>query len=930
MLSVLFPLVLLACPGDETPAETPTTAAPVVAKAKSDIEVARADFATGAAASALKHAEAWLAVHPDDDAAWELVELAAVRANDAGGLVDRLSADQALGGRGDRHHALRGALALLANRPADALVAARALASTAVGDSAALYAGALALGAPTPEGLDATTLLLVAAQSDPKTPIDPAVDALPGWRVALVRARLKETRGDRAGAVAELAKLPAGLARLQGLPLALSTAADATAAWVAADAAAREAMALGDSVGAGQALDLGLGYAITGWKADGAALLAQELRKKAEEAKNPEGVSALAAVEAQAFLRSGQPSAARAAATLAAAGTAGKARGSWELTLSCAALGDAACIDGAVAGLAEPQAAAARELGAVLRGGDSLPGAGLEGDQSALVALLAAGWLDDPAAAIARVDVATSPDLQLWGAAWGSPTTLPGAGAASFQAEAGARTFLGSGKGGALASDHPNTAAWNAVIAGEAGAPGSGLAAWARARTALAAGDVVAAAKEYGAMSATAPQWRTGPWTPVLKLDGAGPELLATDAERVRAAADPVTPAIVLHGWSHRREAAVGLWHGGASPLLPSVAPAQAAAVWDAAAKYRYDGLKWLALGEAFPTASRDALATAEGAAGLLHTSLPDVVTVRSALEASAIVSFRQLPGMVEILFVTPSSGKLVKVKPQTVEAMNAWTRGVSAGDAGIAAGDRLRTALLDSADDVLSGLGRFIVLGPPPFGSFAINSLPEQADGLRFLADIRSVSYYPSFDALIAPPPPPIEEYQQTLVALCASPVEGEMIRRLFPGAMVLEGPTATVAGWKTNAGAARFVHIGEFPAGPTGGWQLADGELTVGDVANTPLTARGGYVSGGADPVAAQVRLTAVRRAGLQDFLVGAAAVDPAFHERLVAHFWEGVNRRYTASRSFYDSRSTTLKEFDAGNRPVNWVRYLVAGKP
>src|SRR5690349_4233901 len=110
MLSVLFSLALLGCPGDEKPAETPTVAVPEAPKPKSDIEQARAAFATGDAAGALKHAELWLAAHPEDDAAWDLVELAALRANDAGGLVDRLSADQALGGRADRHHALRGAL----------------------------------------------------------------------------------------------------------------------------------------------------------------------------------------------------------------------------------------------------------------------------------------------------------------------------------------------------------------------------------------------------------------------------------------------------------------------------------------------------------------------------------------------------------------------------------------------------------------------------------------------------------------------------------------------------------------------------------------------------------------------------------------------------------------------------------------------------
>lgn len=930
MLSVLFSLALVGCPGGEKPEETPGGAAAVAPAPKSEMEQARALFALGDAQGALKHAEVWLSEHADDDAAWDLVELAAVRANDAAGLVDRLSADQALGGRADRHHALRGALAVLASRPADALVAARALATLAPGDSAALYAGAIALGAPTPEGLPPTTLLLLAAQADPKTKVDPTVDALPGWRLALVRAHMKEARGDRAGAIAELSRLPAGLPRLHGLPLALSTAPDAAAAWSLAETAAREASTSGDSVGAGIALDGGLPFALAGWKGDAAASVALELRKKAEEAKNTEGAAALAAVEAHASLRSGQPLAARAAAAVAAAGTTGKGRGSWEVVLSSAAIGDAAGVDGAVAGLAEPRASAARDLALVLRGGDKLPGAGLEGDDAALVALLAAGWLNDPSAAAARADVATSPDLKLWGAAWASSTSLSAAGGTALSSEAGAREFLKSGGGAAIVSDHPNSVAWNAVIAGEAGAPGAGVAAWARARTALAAGDVVTAANEYAAFSLAAPDWRTGPWAPVLTLDGVGPEFLPVDSERVRAAADPVTPAVVLHGWSHRRETTRALWRAGTPPLGAAATAAQADTVWDAAARYRYESLKWLATNGAYPLAARDALTAAEAAAGLTRPPVPDLVGLRAALDSAAVISFRTLPGMVEILFVTPSSGKLVRLKPQTVEAMTGWTRAVSAGDGGIADGDRLRAAVLDSANDVLSGLGRFYVLGPTPLGSFAINSLPEQGDGLRFLADIRSVSYYPDFDAVVATPLPPQDEFQHTLVALCATPIEAEMIRRLFPNSMVLEGPAATVAAWKANAGGARFVHIGDFPMGPAGGWQLADAELTLREAASTKLTARGGYVSGGPDPLGSQARLAALRRAGLQDFLLGAPAVDTAFHQRLVGHFWEGVNRRYTASRSFYDSRATTLKEFDAGNRPVNWVRYLIAGKP
>jgi len=932
MLPLLFTLLVVGCSSNhpDEAAKPVATKAPEPPKPKEDLDGARAALAKGEAAGALKLAEAWLAKHPEDDATWDFLELAALRANDAAGLVDRLSADQAIGGRADRHHALRGSLALLAKRPADALVAARALAAVAPGDAAALIAGAVKLGAPVPEGVDPTVSLLLAAQADPKAAVDPAVDALPGWRVALVRAELKLARNDLAGAAAEAAKTPAGLPHLLALPLVLQTAADPDAAWSAAEAVAREAAKAQDAAGAAQALDLGLPFAISAWKSEAAAKVAGELRKVADEAKNPDGAGALAAVEAQADLRAGHPLAAKAAATAAAATAGAKAAGSWELVLADAALGDAPGVTAAAAGLAEPEATAARELAATLRGAQKLPGSGLTGDDAALVAMLSAGWLDDPSEALRVAAASPAADLHTWAVAWSGPGALPAGEGAAWAEESGARAWLATGKGAALTGDHPETAAWNAVIGAEAGAPGGGVAPWARARMALAAADVVTAAHEYEALAEAVPAWRTGPWSPVLTLDGPRPDEMGADAEKVRAAADAVTPAVALHGWAQSRATTTMMWHGGVAPLPPGTSAELSAAVWDAAAAHRVAELAWLVGEGAWPTAPRDALVAAEKAAGLVAAPSVDVSALRAGLDGSAVLSFRPLPGMVEVLYLTANGGKLVRVKPQTGDAMVTWTKAVIAGDAAVAQGDRLRSAILDSAEETLAGIGKFYVVGPPPYGSFAINALPEQSDGLRFLADIRSVAYYPDFGSIIEANPPVPEDYQQTLVALCATPVESDMIKRLYPGAMVLEGPTATVAAFKTNAGAARFLHIGDFPTGPTGGWQLADGELSVAEVAAMPLSARAAYVGGGADPVGAQRRLAAVRRAGVKDFLVGAPGANPTFHERAVTHFWEGVNRRYSATRSFYESRAATMKEFDLGNRPTNWVRYMIAGKP
>ncbi|MBM4369924.1 MAG: hypothetical protein FJ102_27190, partial [Deltaproteobacteria bacterium] len=332
-----------------------------------------------------------------------------------------------------------------------------------------------------------------------------------------------------------------------------------------------------------------------------------------------------------------------------------------------------------------------------------------------------------------------------------------------------------------------------------------------------------------------------------------------------------------------------------------------------------------------FPAGQRAALAEAERAAGLNAFQSPNASALRGGLDGAALISFRSLPDAVEILYVTPSGGKIRTLRATTGEAVAAWLRSVYGGESAVNAGDKLRDQVLDSAQDVLSGVGKYIVVGAPPYGTLAINALPEQRDGLRFLADIRSVSYFPDLDAVAAPPPKPQEEYQQTLVALCANPLEADMMKRIYPQAMVLEGPQATVAAWKANAGLARFVHVGDFPVGASGGWLLADGELTVGDLATTPLTARGGYIGGGPDPTTAFARLVAAQRAGLVEFLVGSPGPDPTFHERMQNGFWEGLNRRYSASRSLYDSRATALKMGgETANRPANWARYLVYGRP
>jgi hypothetical protein len=445
------------------------------------------------------------------------------------------------------------------------------------------------------------------------------------------------------------------------------------------------------------------------------------------------------------------------------------------------------------------------------------------------------------------------------------------------------------------------------------------------------AGDSATAARAYGALGLTTPAWRTGPWAPLLVLDGPEPGLLGGDAAAIQKSADPLPVAVAMHGWAHRREATLALWHNGVTPFPPTASAEQRAAVWDAVAQYRAGVLAWLAGAANFPTKAAASLTAAEQAGGLQAFQSPSINALRSAVDNTAILSFRPVGAGYEALVLTPSGGRLLLLRDQVEQEAAEVLSQLQRGSTPVAPADRLRERTVDLASAELLGIGRYVVVGAPPLGLLPIEALPEQADGLRYLADIRNVGYLPDFDAIGGNFPPYPDEYEVALLAFCANPSEADIIRRTFAGAVVLEGKDATVDAWKKRAGIARFLFLGEFATTGSGGWQLSDGVLSLADVAATGLTARSGYVSGSANLAVASARIAALRRAGLRDVLVGSFWQDPTFHNRILTHYWENMSRRYNASRSYGDARALSIKEVGPSARqPVDWGGYFVAGLP
>ena len=116
-----------------------------------------------------------------------------------------------------------------------------------------------------------------------------------------------------------------------------------------------------------------------------------------------------------------------------------------------------------------------------------------------------------------------------------------------------------------------------------------------------------------------------------------------------------------------------------------------------------------------------------------------------------------------------------------------------------------------------------------------------------------------------------------------------------------------------------------------PGGGFQLADGPFPLSKLSGVAIGATAVSLAGGEDPDVIAARVAAFRAAGARDVLVEAWTPEPGLRDRLVTHFWEGINRRYSATRALSEARALTVREIgDEARLPASWAGYLVSGRP
>jgi len=1009
----------------ETPVETPQPQVepPKVSTPEDRFAEAVALIDAGKHTEALPALEKLLGEKPSLPEIWDYVEQEAIAAGSAGSMLDRLSVTDAIGGDALHHHTLRASLALAAGRPQETLDAANALKAEYPGESAAFRALAIQAGAQADTSIlvatePADALALATTLTDPAKRIAAlqTASAVPGWRAAVLRAALYASAGDTAAAQTELARVTdtdgprARLTALQAGVGLMTVRAERAAAEASAAEKAQQIHA--NAMEAGlvfHAVDDYLSAADT----EKALALARTHHERHKDGQGPDG-ALFAAAHVLAAREAGEVTEAFDVATTTRGfikDVPAEARTTY--TREDVRLSYEVCDIGALyydAGLLpENEAAATRGLAAFCSGDwprarGLLDPVGLDPRLGVSVGLAAAtAWMGTPngvTAAKAAVeaadrldDLAARVETRL---AWERQARLAGiptegdAALKSLEAfsphaalgmEIYARRLLRRDATAKAPQPAPSEAdvvlAWRG-LEGNPPLTGTGIAAWARARSQLKNGNAPAALSELGQAVQSLPAIRQGLWAPVLALSGAdGPNLHVDVAEATRLAENGGADVLLaLHDWSrYTRSARLAASLG--DDLTDGMASDRARALKQAFAAEKAKDLLWLLTDGPWPETAHkavtDIMAAERGLGGLKAPS--SLEQVRQKLSETAVFSvYLDDAGTGQILVVTPLATRVLAVKDARVlrNLVQNYRKALLDGTAftqrptSPQAGDRVRAAVMDGAAQELTGIARYLFLVPPDLLIVPWQALPEQAEGRRYLADIRTIASALTLDSLLREKSVPESGYKpdyfgigwnkedevaatdaalpndevvKTMEAAgLKNPGEMPSIARLFGQGFseIHEGDQARKEFFSKGAVKARYVHIAGVPAGVDGGFAWADSSTTLGQIRSGDIKARIVVISEAVDPYHQIARANALLESGAQSVVMAMWNTAPSVRTRFLTAFYDSLNRDRTPARALAEARESVVGDAlksgsaESYEDPSFWGGYLLIGAP
>lgn len=1006
---------LVACDGsDEGPvdpnAQGPAVQEPVVAAPTfgDKVTALRGVSLSGQHAEAAAEAEALLAEKPEDDGLWRILTREAL-AGDARAVYDRLDSSRPIGGRAGPHHSLRAELALSLGLADEALSAAQAAGNDAL-IARALKAGAV-LEASSGDPEPALATLITADKVDADTAA--AAAKVSGWQAAVLRGDHAMERGDRVGALAEYGAaagssdprgvLAGNLSRAE-LAQAGGEGAPTHAAaigWLktAADAAISD----GDGAGLAAAMSASLQLHQASLRPAEGLKAVSALHQSVVDTYGEESSSLSGIVLARAQLSVGMLAEAHQSASAARTllgDRAGASTAAWVEGLAAYQLGRTAGVAAAAAvstGARKQalEALAMRSSGMPASTAHPFPTTGLSDHDMAYVGVEAAradvaGAVEHLQRAVDAADATGDVSLQVYTRLAyeraARQAGLPDAASTrrallklfpevptGLAAEVAVRAIL-DGEQATISGEEGPLKAWAALAAGtpvSAGVTGAdGLVEWAKGRAG-------GGASSYNAALSTLPLHRQGALSLMTALDGSQGVGLQADLKALGGEATDIDAAMACHELGHL----VGTYQDEASlgrDFTVGVPEAEREALLTAVSRARA-GLLDFQLGAAWPTDAIAAVAAAEAAASAASSSFErlmpragtSVTALRERQPGTSFLSYLDVNGRMHGVVVTPKGGAQREVGQTAVlyQAADDHFAALKAsamvdGLAEHASGNLLREALVDNFAQDLSGFGRYQVIAPTELLTFSFTTFPEQASGLRWLADIRTIAQAPNLKTLSLPEVPvelyvpdflgigvpvravpednsepegdgAVETVENPDKPLLEVPSDLGLASRHFGSEfrVLLTGEEVTAEKYREHAVSARFLYLADIEAAADGGFDIVGGVLSLSEIRSIPIPGKVVFISATVDPIRQVNRARAFLDAGAQAVVVVNWEIPESSMRRFVDGFYEALNRDRPVARALGDARSALLRDAMMGEEardPALWGSIVLYGVP
>jgi len=487
---------------------------------------------------------------------------------------------------------------------------------------------------------------------------------------------------------------------------------------------------------------------------------------------------------------------------------------------------------------------------------------------------------------------------------------------------------------------------------------------WSRGRYHAAQADIDQVYSGYATALGALPLHRQGALAIDTVLDGSQGIPSGQDLELLKRlqGKGSTGAALAIHEVEHRREAFRRDFRLGRDPtkgLSDDVRDALRSAV----AQVNVGHLLFLAGAGPYPKDAIQALVDAEKRAAtepafssVLPSAPPDVDALMKELgSGAAIISYQISNGRVTGV-VLSEYGSPIRDLGSADEIIDLAERhravlvsaAASSDIAEHKAGDQLRKRLLDPFAFELSGVGRYLVVAPDELLSFPFTTFPEQADGLRWLAEIRNVSsastlsllqdarqpqgeYETNFLGLGSPTSPPAEGQEPPEVTV---PPELVAAEHMFVGGInsVLTGPDCTTEKWKAGAATAQYIHLSEIEESQDGGFKLGDQALSLSDVRATPLTADLVFITAEAPYQIQLARSRAFLEAGAHRVIFTSWTISEKYRTQFVKSFYEAIYQDKTPSGALREARHALIAELgrEEADDPGIWGSFVLVGPP